>query len=232
MPTKRKSNQKAKEIEKKKNDKKTEKKIVKDDADVSIKKPPKFKFVCQKCGICCKSEPVYLTINDLERWIRDNTVYRVMHLMKLVEDSGNLKIILKKDDDGYCNLFHRDNNECTIYDSRPTSCRAFPLGFNGEQYYVKNKDCIGLGKSGMSIDQLKIMRNEAFEEQIAFRQIDSILPLLNGIVFTKIIEDSQQFMNKLSDKEKEDIVNLAKKEANDDNEEQLGDEDENNNDEQ
>ncbi len=164
-------------------------------------KPPKFKFVCQVCGDCCKSEEIIISIADLQRWVANNTIFRVMHLLKITGEEGSYKIILKKDDDGYCNLYHRDNKLCTIYDTRPLICRAFPLVYDGSQYKLKTKNCKGLYQEGMTKDQLKAIRDDAFEGYIAFRQIGQILPVLYGLIFNKLIEDSQEFMQKMSESE-------------------------------
>ena len=101
--------------------------------------PPKFKFDCQLCGLCCETETVYVTINDLDHWIKDNTIYLVMHLLDIEESEGKIKIYIRKDDDGKCNLYHRDKKQCTFYESRPIACRSYPLGYNGEKYYLKSK---------------------------------------------------------------------------------------------
>jgi len=178
-------------------------------------KPPKFRFVCQKCGTCCQSEDIIISIPDLTRWVVDNTIYRVMHLLKIIGEEGSYKIILKKDDDGYCNLYHSDNKLCTIYETRPLICRSFPLCYDGEKYKLKSKTCVGLEKDGMTKDQLKNIRDDAFEEYIAFRQINQVLPVLYGLIFTKLIEDSQEFMQKISDSENvKDLGDLADKEEN------------------
>jgi Fe-S-cluster containining protein len=160
---------------------------------------PKFKFVCQLCGKCCGSEEIMVTLPDLERWMVDNTIYRAIHLLKYTEVDGKPAIILKRDDDGKCNLFHRDTKQCTIYETRPLFCQAYPLGFNGEQYYIKNKKCKGLGKEKMSKDELEAIRNSAFEEFVATRQLNNVLPIVYGIIFNKLIEDSQEMMEKMGE---------------------------------
>ncbi len=175
-------------------------------------KPPKFKFVCQVCGECCGTESVTITITDLARWAADKTIYRVMHLLKLTDIDGNYKIELKKDDDGKCNLFHRDDKKCTIYDTRPLFCRAFPLGYNGEQYFLKGKYCIGLGKNGMTKEQLKLIRDYAFEEFIANRQSTDVFPIIYSIIFNKLLADSQAFMEQYSEAQKaNDLGDLMSK---------------------
>ncbi len=164
---------------------------------------PKFKFVCQKCGKCCETETIFISISDLERWVNDQTIYRVMHRLELQEIEGNYKLVLIHDDDGKCNLYNRDNKMCMIYDTRPVMCRSYPLGFNGQEYFVKNNKCKGLNKEDMTKQQLDTIRNHAFEEHIAHRQMDRVLPLLYSLIFNKLIKDSQAFMNKLADPDEE-----------------------------
>lgn len=174
---------------------------LKESNDNNSEKPPRFKFVCQKCGLCCKSENIIISIHDLERWANDNTIYRVIHMLKMVEDNGEYKIMLMKDDDGYCNLYHRDNKQCTIYDTRPLVCRSFPLMYDGDKYILKTMDCKGLNKEGMTKDQLISIREAAFDEFIAFRQMSQVLPILYGLIFNKLVEDSQNILKKMSGKE-------------------------------
>ena len=178
-----------------------EKKSVEDDEN---QKPTKFKFICQMCGNCCGSENVYLSPTDIDRWVADNTIFRVMHLLDLEETEERIRISLRKDDDGKCSLYHRDNKRCTIYESRPIQCRAFPLGFNGENYYLKSGNCIGLNKKEMNREQLETIRNDAFDEHIAFRVSDRILPIIHRIFINKLIEQSKDFMEKLSDADKDE----------------------------
>jgi Fe-S-cluster containining protein len=178
-----------------------EKKTLEDD---DKQKPTKFKFICQMCGNCCVSENIYLSPTDIDRWAADNTIFRVMHLLDLEENEERIRISLRKDDDGKCSLYHRDNKRCTIYESRPIQCRAFPLGFNGENYYLKSANCKGLDKKGMNKEELEAIRNDAFDEHIAFRVSDRILPIIHRIFINKLIEQSKDFMEKLSDAEKDE----------------------------
>ena len=174
------------------------------ESQAESQKPTKFKFICQMCGECCGSENVYLSPTDIDRWVADNTIFRVMHLLDLEETEDRIRIILRKDDDGKCSLYHRDNKKCTIYESRPIQCRAFPLGFNGENYYLKSANCKGLNKEGMSREQLETIRNDAFDEHIAFRVSDRILPIIHRIFINKLIEQSKDFMDKLADTDKDE----------------------------
>jgi Fe-S-cluster containining protein len=172
------------------------------DAEVKEQTRPKFRFECQQCGQCCDSETILVSIPDLERWMSDNTIYRLMHILKLEEIDGKQRIILIKDEDGKCNLYHRDNKSCTIYETRPLFCRAYPLGYNGTDYFVRMKDCKGLNKGEMTKDKLKMIREDAFTEYIATRQFDNVFPIIYGIIFNKLIDDSKAFMEKMADSEK------------------------------
>ena len=190
------------EPEKEKEEKnKKEEKNEKEEKEIQVdsSKPPKFVFECVLCGKCCKNETVNITLTDLDRWMADNTIYRVFHLLKLDENENKLRIILKKDDDGYCNLFHRDNKKCTIYEARPIFCQAYPLGFNGKDYFIKTKDCDGLNKGKLDKERLDSIRNSAFDEYIANRQLDRVLPIIRQIIMNTLIEQSQALLNKLSD---------------------------------
>jgi Fe-S-cluster containining protein len=194
-----KQDQKKQDKKQNKGKKKTEPKTKSDTGQE--KRPPKFKFECQLCGKCCKNETINITLLDIDKWMADNTIYRVFHLLRFEENADNIQIFLIKDDDGYCNLFHRDNNKCTIYNERPLFCRAYPLGFDGENYLVRTKDCIGLNKGEMTKEKLETMRNFAFDEYIAKRQTDRVLPTVQRIIINTILERSQAFMEKLADAE-------------------------------
>ena len=163
----------------------------------------KFNFKCQLCGKCCETIKVNITITDLDRWVVDNTIYRVFHLLTLDEGEGGPSMVLKKDDDGFCTLYHRDNKKCSIYESRPLICQAYPLGFNGENYHLISTDCIGLNKGKMTKEQLEKIRNHAFDEYIAIRLSERVLSILHQIFVAKLIEQSRAFMDKLSDADDE-----------------------------
>ena len=181
----------------------TSKESKKEDSVVDEQKPPKFRFECQLCGYCCGNETINITISDLDRWVADNTIYRILHLLKLDEAGGRFFLIFKKDDDGMCNLYHRDNKKCMIYDTRPLYCRAYPLGFNGENYYLRSKECVGLNKGKMTKEQLEVMRNSAFDEYIANRMSERVIPTLQRVIINTLLEQSKAFVDKLADSDEE-----------------------------
>ena len=51
----------------------------------------------------------------------------------------------------------------------------------------------------MTKEQLKEIRNSAFEEHASLQQLDIVFPLLYNLIFTKLIEDSKAFMDKLGE---------------------------------
>jgi Fe-S-cluster containining protein len=161
--------------------------------------PPKFKFECTRCGECCKIETVPVYISDLENWVKDQTIFRVLHVLDLEVSEEQTRIILKKDEDGYCKLYHRDNKACSINYNKPLYCKSYPLGYNGSNYIVKNKECPGLKAEKMSPESLREMRDDAFADYIAARQVKQVLPLLQTIFYNKLLEESQKAMERMQE---------------------------------
>ena len=175
-------------------------------------RPPKFKFECQRTGDCCKREQVPVSVNDLQRWVSDQTIYRVAYSIDLVVEDDEFKLILARDDDGYCRLYHRDNKACSIHYNKPLYCSSYPLGYNGENYIIKSKECTGLGKGKMTKESLKEMRQLAYEDYQARRLTSDVLPVFQGIFYRRLAEESKKFMENLSPDDKEKFNNLFKKE--------------------
>ncbi|MCK5561294.1 MAG: YkgJ family cysteine cluster protein [Thermoplasmata archaeon] len=166
---------------------------------------PKFKFECTRCGECCKTETVPVYICDLERWVTDQTIFRVLHVLDLEITGDSARLFLKKDEDGYCKLYHRDNKACTIQDNKPLFCKSYPLGYNGTNYVLRSKDCPGLKAESMDKELLTEMRDLAFEDFIAERQVTNVMPILQSIFYNKLIEESQKAMDKVQDTQDDDI---------------------------
>lgn len=85
----------------------------------------KMKFVCKKCGMCCRN----LHLNDL---------YKDLH-----------------EGDGICKYLDEQTNLCTIYENRPLLCNVdkayevyFKDTYSKEEYYKLNmRSCDYLGKT-------------------------------------------------------------------------------------
>jgi hypothetical protein len=69
---------------------------------------------------------------------------------------------------------------------------------------VKNKECPGLKAEEMSQKLLQEMRDDAFADFIAARQVKQVLPLLQTIFYNKLLEESQKVMERMQEPE-EDI---------------------------
>ena len=183
----------------------------KSEPDTGSEKPPKFKFECQRTGDCCRRENIAVNFSDLQRWISDQTIFRVIHYLKISLDGEVLQLQLTKSDDGYCNLYHRDNKACSIHYNKPLFCKSYPLGFNGENYIIKSRECTGLDKGTMTHETLKEMRNDAFEDFVGRRQTSELLPILQSIFFTQLAEESRRLMDELSPEEKEKVEKMLNK---------------------
>ena len=118
---------------------------------------------------------------------------------------------LAKDDDGYCSLYHRDNKACTIHYNKPLFCKSYPLGYNGENYVLKSKECTGVGKGQLTKDELMQMREDAKEDHESRQMTAQVFPVLQGIFFRQLAEESKKFMEALSPEDKEKMEKLLKK---------------------
>ena len=47
-------------------------------------------------------------------------------------------------------MYDRDNKNCQIHHDMPLNCQAYPLGYNGEKYFVTDKACQGLGEGDIN----------------------------------------------------------------------------------
>ncbi|MBS7247653.1 MAG: YkgJ family cysteine cluster protein [Candidatus Jordarchaeales archaeon] len=137
-----------------------------------------MKFECLKCGRCCKDEKtiVTLTHRDLIRLAEaiemdeKELVKHVLVFYQVNEDTeaflafpsietyrGKAIMGLRKRKDGSCIFL--EENTCSVYPSRPMTCRTFPFTFSVQDGWLKYgvatraKDiCPGIGK-GMEIDE-------------------------------------------------------------------------------
>jgi Fe-S-cluster containining protein len=173
--------------------------------------PPKFLFECQRTGDCCKREQIPISFNDLHGWVRDQTIFRVIHFFSLAVVNESLEIHLTKDDDGYCSLYHRDNKACTIHYNKPLYCSSYPLGFNGNNYVIKSNECTGIGKGKLSKEDLMTMRDLAFEDFVGRRQTSEVLPAIQSILFKQLTEESKRIMEDLPEEEKQRLTEMISK---------------------
>ncbi|NPV63133.1 MAG: YkgJ family cysteine cluster protein [Methanotrichaceae archaeon] len=183
---------------------------------------PKFIFNCQRCGRCCETRgdlPVYL--DDIERWSKDGTVYRVFADLSVAEDSGLPQIRLTNKE-GRCPMYDTEKKECSIFDSRPIACRAYPLRFDGHGFLIRDPECPGLNQGEMSQEALEEIRDAARKEHQEEERFIAVLPIIHAILMKDIVDRSEKEFEKLSDEEKEKIKEIMKK--NEEQKEEMKDE--------
>lgn len=183
-----------------------------------MKKPSKFVFECQRDGRCCEErESINVYVEDIERWSKDGTVYKIFPDLS-IEDIGTgmpTKITIKKTKikggSGFaCPLLDMKTKACTIYSNRPISCIAYPLGFNGVNYVLKDENCPGLNKGEMTRERLKEMRDAAKKEHEAILQMRGTLPALYGLFMKLMTEQSEKALGRLSKEDRERLNEILK----------------------
>lgn len=185
-------------------------------------KAPKFVFECQRCGECCKRD-FDIHIDDIEQWVGSGNIYQMIPHISLEGDFGSLRIGFKKTDAGTCPMLKEadaDDAEsvpvCTIYENMPASCRAFPLGHNGKNYVVVNKECPGLNNGSMTSESLQAMRDAArdnFEHNSSTRML---LPMLQGLFMDQFSRQSKKAYEEMSDDDKTKLDEILSKKSNED----------------
>ena len=179
--------------------------------------PPKFIFECleENCPNCkcCNREPVMICFEDIKRWTMDQTLNVVFANLEYSLDAGYPMIILKKaPNETLCAMFNKETNRCNIYYSKPISCSAYPLGFNGNAFFVIEKDCPGLGQGSMTKEALKEMRDRAKLDFDCRTQTSATLPLLNLLFMQFMQKQSQEALGSLSEEDKKKLEEILSKE--------------------
>jgi len=170
-----------------------------------LSEAPKFIFECQKTGRCCYNirDPVKVYDIDLARWWTDGSFGTVfphlkLHLTEaLVPNEINIeKIALKEEEkrpeeenfNAVCPLLNRETKECTIYSTRPITCKAFPLGYNGENFIIRDLECPGIDKGTMTAERLKTIRTAAKREYSSNNRTITLLPAIHSLIMKELTE--------------------------------------------
>jgi Fe-S-cluster containining protein len=187
--------------------------------DDDKKSSGKYVFECQKSGQCCQDrDSVVVGLSDLERWNKDLTLPSLYPylVIELVNDSF-IQISLKKNpgDAGEvqkgCPLYDEENKICNIYFSMPHFCNSFPLGYDGHNYYIKDRSCPGLGKGNMTEESLKKARETAREDFEAQVTTSMLLPVIHGLTMGFILDQSKKRLDELSPEQKKKLDELLGK---------------------
>jgi uncharacterized protein len=171
---------------------------------------PKFIFTCQKCGRCCKKD-VEIYFCDIERWSKDGTLYQIFPDLTISGDSQAPSLGLEKAD-GKCKMSNPESKECKIYHNRPLACRAYPLKYDGNGFFLKDEECPGINKGEMIRESLEEIRKAAIEEYEDKNRTAAILPTLQALLLKDMAKKSEEAFSKLTDEEKAKLEEMFIKE--------------------
>ncbi|MCK4483522.1 MAG: YkgJ family cysteine cluster protein [Candidatus Thorarchaeota archaeon] len=188
----------------------------------------KFSFKCleQKCDTkaCHIRQRIDVTMGDIARWTSQNYLSQIIPGITLSMPSNEneplalttLRKPLESDpEQTACIFYHEESNGCTIRYARPISCRAFPLEYNGEKYYLSDKNCPGVGEGEVNKDALKEVRNLAEQEYRERIETLAALPGIYSIFMGMMIRQSADAMKDLSEEDKKHIEDIMSKSSED-----------------
>ncbi|MHA1974190.1 MAG: YkgJ family cysteine cluster protein [Candidatus Hodarchaeales archaeon] len=204
------------ELSEEKNDTKFSEKgetIEKKGESTSERPKKKYIFNCTKCGQCCeKREFVPVTITDLKIWTTTGVINAVFPHLKFrtyqTEDKNQYVSLVIQGGEGGCALFDKENRLCNIYHSMPLECKAFPLGYNGKNYYIKDKSVPGLGNGSMTKERLIEDRDNARADFQAKLENQMILPLLYSLFMQNLIDEQQKVMKNMPEEKRKQLEEL------------------------
>jgi Fe-S-cluster containining protein len=182
----------------------------------------RYVFQCQKCGICCEStDSVVVSLADLKRWSNDLTLPSLFpYLIMEIKNDNYIQISLKKPDSpegipqNGCPLYDENNKICNIHFSMPLYCSSYPLGFDGKSYFLKDKDCQGLGKGQMTQEELGSARNFAKEDFESRVGTSLLLPIIHGLTMAFILNQSKKRIDELTTEQKDKLNEILGKPEN------------------
>jgi Fe-S-cluster containining protein len=187
------------------------------EAETKQKPKKKYVFNCTKCGQCCeKRELVPVSLADIRRWTQSGVINSVFPHLKFrpLETTGEnpqeyLTLGLVGAEKG-CPLYDKDNKLCNIYHSLPLECKAFPLGYNGSNYYIKDKSVPGLGQGTMTKEKLIADRDSAREDFEARIEGQMVLPMLYSLFMQNLMEQQQKIMEEMPEEKRKQLDDLLK----------------------
>ena len=97
-------------------------------------------------------------------------------------------VLETKENEKGCPMYDSENKNCQVYHDMPLNCQAYPLGYNGEKYFVTDTACQGLGEGEMTAEQLKVQRDAAKEDYEARVESNTLVPLLYSIIMGNLVD--------------------------------------------
>lgn len=171
---------------------------------------PKFVFNCIDCKKCCERD-VSIYLEDINDWMEHGLMYKVLPHLSIEGEYVYLSIQLDihtQDDRSVCALYDIEKQECTVLDNKPISCRTYPLGYNGQNFIVVDKDCPGLGNDEMTTEKLAAMRETAKAEFASKQETLKLLPMLHAMFIKKFTLESQKAMQELTPEQKAELEKI------------------------
>ncbi len=181
--------------------------------DKKKKEAPKFIYNCVRCGQYCSSvDGVPVTLQDLLRWQANGELGRLVSHLGLDTSSGFPRLVLKPPEgrERGCPVYDTESKDCGLYTDLPLNCQAYPLGFNGEKYFVVDQACQGLGEGEMTADKLRAQRDVARAEHRARSSSAATLPVMYGLVMRELMDQSRQAMESMTPEQKADLERYFK----------------------
>ena len=185
---------------------------------------PKFVYECVRCGHSCADRNfVEVTLEDLRRWAEDQTLTAIFpHLRLMAVGRPYLDIVLASEEGAEafmegdrehagCPMYDAENRLCNIHHSMPLYCRSFPLAWNGSGYFLKDRECQGIGQGTMTRERLDAHRQAAREELEARRECGVLMPSLQGVFTRFFVEASAKTLDAMSDDDRRELEELLAK---------------------
>ncbi|MHA2202799.1 MAG: YkgJ family cysteine cluster protein [Candidatus Hodarchaeales archaeon] len=186
--------------------------------EITPKPKKKYVFNCTKCGTCCeKREYVPVSLVDIRIWTKSGTInavfpnlkYQTLQIGESEEKQAFMTLVISGSENG-CSLFDQENRLCNIYHSMPLECKAFPLGYNGKNYYIKDKTVPGLGHGTMTKERLIEDRDNARADFEARVETQMMLPLLYSLFMQNLMEQQQKVMEEMPEEKRKQLDDLLK----------------------
>ena len=190
--------------------------------------PPKFVYECVRCGhSCADRNMVEVTLADLRMWAEDQTLATLFPYLRLMAvGRPYLDIVLASDEGAEafmqgdnehkgCPMYDADNKLCNIYHSLPLYCTSFPLSYNGSGYFLKDRECQGIGAGSMTQERLEEHRKAARDELDARRECGVLMPSLQGIFTRFFVEASAKTLDSMSEADRKSLEELLAKQLKD-----------------
>ena len=176
-------------------------------------KPPKFVYNCVRCGqYCSKVVGVPVHFKDINRWRKNGMLASVSQNIGMNMSGGFPQLVLETKEEKGCPMYDLENKNCQIHHDMPLNCQAYPLGYNGEKYFVTDSACKGLGEGEMTVEQFKIQRDAAKNDYEAKIESNTLVPLLYSIIMGDLVDQSRKAMENMTEDQKAQLQDLVKEE--------------------